>query len=140
MLAATIDLNRDLAVVSSPLFASTVGHAIGAITALLLIVVQRTVAASNRASAPIPKGPPPLWSYLGGIPGGFALIFAILVANTSLGLSTTIALMLAGQITCGMAIDQLGLFGLPKRKLRPADFVAISMISFGSVMIIYLER
>ncbi|WP_342380674.1 DMT family transporter [Myxococcus stipitatus] len=136
LLALMIHYNSLLARHTSPIVASWVAHGLGAAAALLLMAVY------SRLVAPATAGPskdlkPPLWFYLGGIPGTFTVILAAITVNSSLSLSGTIAFMLVGQVLFGIVSDHFGLFRTPRRRIVAADFGVALAVLTGSALIIF---
>lgn len=58
--------------------------------------------------------------------------------NTALALSGTIALGLAGQVMFSLFADIRGLFGLPKRLPTARDYMSLTLIIAGSLVLIFL--
>jgi transporter family-2 protein len=80
---------------------------------------------------------PPLWVYLGGISGGVTVMLTSATLNSALALSGTIALGLAGQMVFSLFADMRGLFGLPQRTPTARDYLALSFIIAGSLILIF---
>lgn len=143
LLALMINYNSLLAKHTTPVFASWVAHGLGAVAALVLVVLfsgtlrrgKRSRTTGEQAATP-PKNVP-RWFYLGGIPGAFTVILAAIAVNGDLALSGTIAFMLVGQILFGIASDHFGLFRTPKRRIVLTDFVVALLVFTGSVLIIF---
>ena len=126
-----IEFNSLLAKFTSPVYASWVAHGLGGVAALALVAVFA------RARARTLPQRPPLWFYLGGIPGAFTVILAAVAVNSRLALSGTIALMLVGQVVFGMLSDHFGLFRTPRRRLVLMDLVVSVAVLGGSALIIF---
>lgn len=131
LLALMIDFNSLLARYTTPVYASWVAHGLGGVAALALVAVFARARAKKLAERP------PLWFYLGGIPGAFTVILAAVAVNSRLALSGTIALMLVGQVVFGMLSDHFGLFRTPKRRLVPLDLMVALAVLGGSALIIF---
>ena len=131
LLSLMIEFNSLLAKFTSPVYASWVAHGLGAIAAVVLVLVYSRALTKRRGSRP------PLWFYLGGIPGAFTVILAAIAVNSSLALSGTIALMLVGQVVFGMVSDHFGLFRTPRRRLVLTDLVVAAAVLGGSALIIF---
>lgn len=131
LLALMIEFNSLLAKFTSPVYASWVAHGLGGIAALALVAVFARARARKLATRP------PLWFYLGGIPGAFTVMLAAIAVNSRLALSGTIALMLVGQVVFGMVSDHFGLFRTPKRRLVLTDLVVALAVLGGSALIIF---
>ena len=127
--------NGQVALGGGAIFSSWVAHGVGTVAAIvaLVILIRRRPKSEQRTRAP-------LWAYLGGLSGALTVILTSTTVNTSLALSGTIALGLAGQMVFGLGADVLGLFGLPKRRLNRHELISFAMICAGSLIIIYLGR
>ncbi|MFI9307417.1 DMT family transporter [Streptomyces triculaminicus] len=140
LLALMIHYNSLLAEHTTPTFASWTAHGLGAVVALLLVLLtgarlsRRRRADGEEKSAPVRV---PRWVYLGGIPGACTVILAAVTVNGSLSLSGTIAMMLVGQIVFGLVSDRFGLFNSPKRRIVPMDGLVALCVLAGSALIIF---
>ncbi|MCG3267866.1 DMT family transporter [Yoonia sp. I 8.24] len=130
LLTLMVLCNGTLAAHGSLFFASWVPHLTGSIVALSFLVVLRP-----KRAAPVR---PPLWGYLGGISGGVTVMLTSATMNTALALSGTIALGLAGQVVFSLFADVRGLFGLPKRRPTSRDYISMTFILAGSLILIFL--
>lgn len=137
LLALMIDYNSLLAKHTAPLYASWVAHGLGAVAALVLVLLYSRATRAPATDAKPERAKRPLWLYAGGIPGAFTVVLAAITVNSSLALSGTVALMLVGQVLFGIASDHLGLFRTPRRRIVPADFLAALSILAGSALIIF---
>ncbi|UXI03112.1 DMT family transporter [Photobacterium sp. TY1-4] len=134
-LASMIAINSYLATFSSPLLASWLAHGVGAITSLILVVTAN-LWHRTKLGLPIVAGVP-FWAYLGGIPGAMTVILAAVTVNSPLGLSGTIALIMAGQVLFGLLSDAFGWFGLPKRAIKRQDATVLALIALGGMLILF---
>jgi bacterial/archaeal transporter family-2 protein len=135
LLATMVTINSALAGFTTPFTASWVVHGVGALAAAVLLMGN--VALARRAGA-VPEGArPPLWSYLGGAPGAFAVALSSIAVNSELALAGGLSLLLVGQILFGLVSDQFGLFGTPKRGLNRFDFLAALCVIGGSALLIF---
>lgn len=129
LLTLMILFNGTLAVHGSLFFASWVPHLTGTVAALALLLILRP----KRALAT----PAPAWAYLGGVSGGVTVMLTSATMNTALALSGTIALGLAGQVLFSLIADARGLLGLPKRQPTRRDYLSLSLILGGSLILIF---
>lgn len=136
LLAVMITINSGLAAHSTPFVASWVVHGVGAVAAFFLLRVNLLLV-SKRAGAEPGVSKPPLWSYLGGAPGAFAVALSSIAVNSELALAGGLSLLLVGQILFGLISDLWGLFGTPKRLLNRFDLLAAACVIAGSALIIY---
>ncbi|WP_299022562.1 DMT family transporter [uncultured Photobacterium sp.] len=134
-LASMIALNSTMAFFSSPLLASWVAHGVGAVISLAVLMIA-SVLFGEKISL-LPKSETPIWAYLGGIPGAFTVILAAITVNSPLGLSGSIALIMAGQVLFGFVCDTLGLFGLTKRTMNINDGMALMLMVAGCLMTLF---
>lgn len=143
-LAVMIELNGRLAAHSSAIFASWVAHGVGAAAAMLLAVAAAGLASfagaggymTETADSTARPGAP-LWAYLGGIPGAFTVVLASIAVNGGMKLSATLALMLVGQMTFGLATDRFGWFGLERRRLTVNDLLgSIALLSGCTILLL----
>jgi len=133
LLALMIQVNSILAANTSSLNASWFAHAIGALTAwcLILAINSKPVTLNEK------KEKPPIYFYLGGIPGALTVILASIAVNSDIGLSGTLALGLIGQLLFSMVCEVFGLFRLEQKQFRVNDLLPILLISAGSLLLIY---
>ena len=79
----------------------------------------------------IHPGPRMPWHlYMGGVVG----VGSVLLNNftyATLGVSITLGLGFLGQLLFSIAIDQFGLFGLPKQPLRPHRMLSAAIVLVG---------
>lgn len=136
LLTLMVHFNGELGRYGNALFASWGAHATGTVAALVLLAILRRKPKAGQA----PKPAAPLWAYLGGLSGAATVMLSALAVNTSLALSGTLALGLAGQVAFSLAADRWGLFGLPKRRLGARDVAALGLILAGSATIILFGR
>lgn len=134
LLSLMIYCNSIVAKGSTPLSASWFAHLVGMVVAFFLIILfarkSNTIHPENKMSRA------PFGAYLGGIPGALTVVLASITVNGSLKLSSSIALMLVGQVFFGVLVDVLGWFGIFKRKLALLDYSAILLILIGSIIVV----
>ncbi|WP_411892329.1 DMT family transporter [Yoonia sp. SDW83-1] len=129
LLTLMILFNGTLAIYGSLYFASWVPHLTGTVAALALLIILRP----KRVAAVRP----PLWTYLGGVSGALTVMLTSATMNTALALSGTIALGLAGQVMFSLFADMRGLFGLPQRMPGARDYLSLTLIIAGSLILIF---
>ena len=133
LLALMIYINSLLALETSAMNASWIAHGLGGLLAFGLYYMTR-----EAVSSPSPmQGDVPKLYYLGGLPGAFTVILASVTVNSVIGLSGTLALGLIGQLVCSIFCETFGLFGLKKRTFTLLELLPISLVVFGSILIIY---
>lgn len=122
LIAVTVVQNGDLALVFGNYRGTVIVHIVGLATILLWLLVRRERFRWDRAT--------PWYAYLGGALG----VLTVLGCNRSfatLGISVSVAMLLAGQAVMGAAVDQFGLFGAEKRPFEPAHAFSFLLIAAG---------
>lgn len=131
LLTLMLWFNGTLAVTGSLLFSSWVPHATGSILAIAVLLYLRPQKAK-------PTSKIPWWAYLGGISGAATVMLTSATMATSLAISGTIALGLAGQMIFSLIADKWGMMGLPQRNPTRRDMLALILIMSGSVILVFL--
>lgn len=120
--------------VGMPMIATLFSMAIGSAAALLYCVVARypvPSVAEMRQS--------PWWAWLGGFVGVFYLWCSVVV-SPRLGVSLTLALVVAGQIVTSVIIDHFGLLGAALRPLSTGRLTGVCLLVLGVAMITYYRE
>ena len=130
LLSLMVLFNGTLAIYGSLLFASWVPHLTGSIAAIVALLVLRPRKASTTR--------PPSWAYLGGVSGALTVMLTSAAMGSSLALSGTIAIGLAGQMVFSLVADARGMFGLPQKLPSNRDMAALGLILSGSLVLIFL--
>jgi transporter family-2 protein len=128
LLALMVLCNGTVAASAGPLFASLAAHGTGVVAAAVFLALL------PRRAGP---GGAPAWAYLGGLSGAVTVMLTSVTVNSSLALSGTLALGLAGQVVFGLAADRFGWFGLAARRLGRRDAAVVALIAAGSLLIIF---
>ncbi|HYQ82370.1 MAG TPA: DMT family transporter [Anaeromyxobacteraceae bacterium] len=76
----------------------------------------------------------PWWSWTGGLLGAF-YVTAVIVLAPRLGVATTIAVVVGGQMLSAVAIDHYGLFGVPLRPVSAARGLGAVLLVAGVVLL-----
>ena len=105
-------------------FAALVTASIGAV---LLLVARRSAAGYADALHQ------PAWLWIGGLMGAI-VVLAITVAAPRIGATATIAIVIAGNLVMGAAIDRFGLFGLERVGLAWPRVVGIALLAAGAAL------
>lgn len=122
---------------TTPLFASLAAHGIGtgvAALAIMFVWWRKRGSSSPRPSSINQRVP--LWAYLGGVSGALTVMLTSWTVNSSLALTGTLALGLAGQLVLAMIFDCTGALGLKQRLPRLNDLLALAAIVAGTALII----
>ena len=75
----------------------------------------------------------PKWLWAGAALGTF-IVFSITVVSPRIGTTATIALLVAGQLAMGTAIDRFGLFGFEQIALSWPRVLGIALLAVGAVL------
>jgi transporter family-2 protein len=124
--AANVQLS---AAVGSPVAASTLQLAIGALLLLALAVVVGAVARLDR----VPDAP--AWHLLGGL-GSAIYITAGILLFPRLGAVVTVGLFIAGQMAISLLLDGLGWLGLDREALGITTWAGAASTIVGTVLIV----
>lgn len=135
LLALMIAMNSQLYLYVSPLASSWIAHGMGAVAALVVMLVF----ARHRPPAKTDAVPVPWWAYLGGVSGGLLVILAVITVNSFLGITGTLVLSIVGQVVFGLLNDQFGWFGLAVHPVSRARLLAVVPIVLGSVLIVFAK-
>lgn len=114
--------------VGSPVNAAFVSFAIGTAALGILAVILQTKPdmAASRAL--------PWYAWVGGLYGA---IFVVAAAwgVPRLGVTTTITLMVAGQLLLSLALDHFGVMGVPKNPISLGRVAGVAMVLAGVLLV-----
>jgi bacterial/archaeal transporter family-2 protein len=97
-------------------------------------IVLTLVALSSGGLAALSKlGGADWWMFLGGALGAFS-VWGMLWGVPMLGIVTTIAALIFGQIMAALLMDNMGAFGLPVRELTMPRAIGALMVAAGVVL------
>ena len=131
LLAMMLFLNGELARYTSPAWSSLIAHFIGIFGSWFLWQLM-----THRKKL-LPYSPcAPKWSYFGGVAGAIIVVVANITVTSTIGLVGSVSLMILGQTSFAILFDFKGWFGLDKRHLSFTDFLQVSSILAGSLLII----
>ncbi|MFQ3231362.1 DMT family transporter [Reinekea sp.] len=133
LLAAMMAINGYLTNYASPMGASWIAHGTGAIAAFLIVITLRLFSTPSQVTN---KASPPWWSFFGGVPGAMVVVLAVILVNSTIGLTGAIVLGIAGQVVFGLFTDQWGWFGMTMRKLNRRRLISSLLILGGSLLIL----
>lgn len=127
-LSTQAPLNAALArTLSQPVAAAAVSFGVGFV---LLLVLSVTLG----GTAPLTRlGQAPGWQLLGGFLGAF-YVWAVIWGVPSLGVVTTVAALIVGQMAAALVLDSVGLFGLPVQAMSPTRLIAAGLVAAGLVL------
>ncbi len=78
----------------------------------------------------------PPWLWLGGIMSGL-IVFAIALSPPRIGTTTTVALIIAGNLVAAAVIDRYGWFGLERIGLSPLRVLGLVLLAVGAALTLY---
>jgi transporter family-2 protein len=112
-----------------PEWATLVSFGVGTAAIALVLLLQRIPlpAAAQAARAP-------WWAWTGGALGAF-YIFTTVVLVPRLGVTTTLAVILAGQVVSGLLLDQTGALGLATREITPGRLAGVALLAAGVFLV-----
>ena len=116
-----------IGVVEAVAFASVV-TTLTAFTAVL--VVRQGVAGVAEGL----RAPP--WLWLAGVMSAL-IVFAVALAPPRIGTTTTIGLIIAGNLVMAAVVDRYGLFGLERIGLSPVRVLGIVLLGVGAALTLY---
>jgi transporter family-2 protein len=76
----------------------------------------------------------PWWAWTGGILGAF-FVSAVVLLTPRLGVATTLALTVAGQMVAALVLDQMGALGLEIRPISAGRVVGAALLVAGVVLV-----
>lgn len=127
ILSVMVSINGNLSEQHGAFTAAVIIHIVGVTFALLLCALRKeTLQPGAHAQRLMKSG----WLYLGGAIGVATTVFN----NLSFGhisMTSLIALGLLGQMLTGMFIDQMGLFGMTKRRFQKESLAGILLAAAG---------
>jgi transporter family-2 protein len=78
----------------------------------------------------------PAWLWLGGAMSAL-IIFAVALGAPRIGTTTTIALIIAGNLVAAAVIDRYGWFGLERIGLSPLRVLGLALLALGAGLTLY---
>jgi transporter family-2 protein len=118
--------------------AARAGHpvlgALISVTVTFLALLAATLALRQPLPGPRMLAGLPGWLYVGGLIGA-VFLFASLYVTPRLGVATTFALIIAGQLTAALLVDSFGWLGIPERPLTPLRIVGAVCLLAGVLLV-----
>jgi transporter family-2 protein len=78
----------------------------------------------------------PPWLWLAGVMSAL-IVFAVALAPPRIGTTTTIALIIAGNLVAAAVIDRYGWFGLERIGLSPVRVLGLLLLGLGAGLTLY---
>lgn len=127
-LSTQAPLNAALArTLQQPLAAAALSFGVGfALLMLLSIAIGGTAPLARLPAAPG-------WQLLGGFLGAF-YVWAVIWGVPQVGVVTTVAALILGQLVAALFIDTTGWFGLAVQALTPQRIAAAGLVAAGVVL------
>ena len=110
----------------------TVGAAgLGVVLAAVLVVALAL--ALGRGGSILSAVHQPFWLWLGGLFGA-TVVLAIAYAPPRIGTFATVALLIAGQLAAGAAIDAFGVLGSPRIPVTVTRAMGLVLVAAGAAL------
>ncbi|MBJ6125853.1 DMT family transporter [Microvirga splendida] len=127
-LAAQAPINAALAKsLSDPVLAACISFGIGFVVLAVLSAVRGAWPSGSAMAAA------PWWSWLGGLLGAF-YVAVVIWGVPQLGVVSTVAALIFGQVAAALVLDAVGAFGLPVQAITWQRLLAAGMILGGLVL------
>jgi bacterial/archaeal transporter family-2 protein len=114
--------------IQSVSWAGFISYVGGTLAMAVALLIERVPLRLERATSV-----PAVW-WLGGLFGA-AYLGASIVLVPRVGAATTIALVVAGQLVCSLALDHYGLLGVPHQALTPVRILGAALLFAGVLLI-----
>lgn len=118
---------RLAALLGDSVTAAAVSFGVGFLALALVVVFRGGVPAGSTAAAV------PWWAWAGGIFGAFYIVASVLSVPI-LGVLTTMAAMILGQMIGALVLDAAGAFGLPIQALSWQRLLAVVLVGAGVLL------
>ncbi len=112
-----------------PEWATLANFGVGFVAMAAVLVVQR---AALPTSAQLARAP--WWTWTGGALGAF-FVYATVVLTPRLGVATSLAVILAGQLVSALLLDGAGVLGLATREVTPGRLAGVALLAAGVFLI-----
>jgi transporter family-2 protein len=107
---------------------SLVSFAVGTIGLLLVVLLAGRGNLRGVADAS-------WWELTGGLMGAFFVTMTI-IAVPRMGTAAVMAIVIAGQLTTGALLDQMGLFGLRQMSMTPLRGIGMLLLCLGAALVV----
>ena len=127
-LSAQAPINAALAKsLGDPVLAACISFGIGFVVLAVLSAVRGAWPSGSAVAAA------PWWSWLGGLLGAF-YVAVVIWGVPQLGVVSTVAALIFGQVAAALILDAVGAFGLPVQAITWQRLLAAGMILGGLVL------
>jgi transporter family-2 protein len=127
-LASQAPINAALAKsLGDPVLAACISFGIGFVVLAVLSAVRGAWPSGSTMAAA------PWWSWLGGLLGAF-YVAVVIWGVPQLGVVSTVAALVFGQVAAALILDAVGAFGLPVQAITWQRLLAAGMILGGLVL------
>jgi bacterial/archaeal transporter family-2 protein len=127
-LATQAPLNAALARgIGSPVGAAAVSFGVGFLALTVVTLVLQGPGPLQRLAAVPP------WQWAGGLLGAF-YVWSVIFGVPQVGVVTTFAALILGQMVAAMVLDATGAFGLPAHPISATRITAALMVAGGVVL------
>ena len=127
-LASQAPINAALAkTLGDPVLAACISFGIGFVVLAVLSAVRGAWPSGSTMAAA------PWWSWLGGLLGAF-YVAVVIWGVPQLGVVSTVAALVFGQVAAALILDAVGAFGLPVQAITWQRLLAAGMILGGLVL------
>jgi transporter family-2 protein len=131
MLPIQVALNNRLTgFTGNPVISSLVSFVVGTVGLMVFTLVKPSIL--QQASSQVWNAP--LYAWFGGLIGAFFIVTSLIIAP-KLGLSMSICLVIAGQLTMSVLMDQFGLFGFDVRPFTISKGAGLVLVFVGILLI-----
>jgi transporter family-2 protein len=112
-----------------PEWATLVNFGVGFVAMAAVLLVQRVALPT---AAQVARAP--WWTWTGGALGAF-FVFATVVLTPRLGVATSLAVILAGQLLSALVLDHVGALGLATREVTPGRLAGVVLLAAGVFLV-----
>lgn len=131
---AAVNTQLSKVVLNQPIIAALLSFASGTII-LFIICLFKT----NLAEALPNLSGQPLWKFIGGTLGAFAVFMTIFLAP-KVGITSMLFFLIIGQLAAAMVIDHYGLLGMPIHLATVWKFIGLFVIMLGLVLFLFADK
>jgi transporter family-2 protein len=115
--------------INNPLFAALISFMVGTLALLVFMLVTRAPWPTLDNFTEIPW-----WAWCGGLFGAIFVLGTLLIAPR-LGATTTLGLIVAGQLTSALIFDQFGWIGYPHHPISLMRLFGVALLILGGFLI-----